>query len=380
MCSKRYEGFHRAMRYVNSMRGNDEQQGAVFSYLNPEERIPSDHPLRRIRAMVDRGLQELWAHFEALYARRGRPSIPPEKLLRALLLQILYSLRSERQLMEQINYNLLFRWFVGLNPDDAVWDATVFTKNRERMMQGEIAQRLLETVLGQAREHDLLSEEHFTVDGTLIEAWASRRSFVPKDPPPTQGTGARGKKLLRDTHVSTTDPEARLYKKSTAGEAKPSYLGHVLIENRKGLIVAACATQSSTTAEREAALGMLDERGRGAGPGRAETPPITLGADTLYQEEQFIAELRRRKVVPHVAEYAPNPQWPNWLTEAERCDPGFAISQKKRKLIEKVFGWGKLDSVLRQVKLRGRKRVDWWFRLLATAANLVRLVKLIPAV
>jgi transposase len=362
------------------MRGNDEQQGTVFSYLNPEERIPSDHPLRRIRAMVDRGLQEWWVHFEARYARRGRPSIPPEKLLRALLLQILYSLRSERQLMEQINYNLLFRWFVGLNPDDVVWDATVFTKNRERMMQGEIAQRLLETVLGQVREHDLLSEEHFTVDGTLIEAWASRRSFVPKDPPPTQGTGARGKKLLRDTHVSTTDPEARLYKKSTAGEAKPSYLGHVLIENRKGLIVAACATQSSTTAEREAALGMLEERGRGAGPGSAETPPLTLGADRLYQEEQFIAELRRRKVVPHVAEYASHPQWPNWLTEAERCDPGFALSQKKRKLIEKVFGWGKLDSVLRQVKLRGRKRVDWWFRLLATAANLVRLVKLIPAV
>jgi transposase len=380
MCSKRYEGFHRAMRYVNSMRGDDEQQGAVFSYINPEERIPSDHPLRAIRAMVDRALKELGVHFEALYARRGRPSIPPEKLLRALLLQILYFLRSERQLMEQMNYNLLYRWFVGLNPDDEVWEVTVFTKNRERLLQGEIAQRLLEAVLQQGRAHDLLSEEHFTVDGTLIEAWASRRSFVPKDPPPPVGTGAGGKKLLRDTHVSTTDPEARLYKKSTAGEAKPSYLGHVIMENRKGLVVAACATPSGAAAEREAALQMLEEMGRGADAASTPAPPITLGADTLYQEEKFIEELRRRKVVPHVAEYTANPHWPNFLTEAERHDPGFAISQKKRKLIEKVFGWGKLDSILRQVKLRGARKVDWWFRFLATAANLVRMVKLIPAV
>jgi transposase len=380
MCSKRYEGFHRAMRYVNSMRGDDEQQGAVFSYINPEERIPSDHPLRAIRAMVDRALKELGVHFEALYGRRGRPSIPPEKLLRALLLQILYFLRSERQLMEQMNYNLLYRWFVGLNPDDEVWDVTVFTKNRERLLQGEIAQRLLEAVLQQGRAHDLLSEEHFTVDGTLIEAWASRRSFVPKDPPPPVGTGAGGKKLLRDTHVSTTDPEARLYKKSTAGEAKPSYLGHVIMENRKGLVVAACATPSGAAAEREAALQMLEEMGRGADAASTPAPPITLGADTLYQEEKFIEELRRRKVVPHVAEYTANPHWPNFLTEAERHDPGFAISQKKRKLIEKVFGWGKLDSILRQVKLRGARKVDWWFRFLATAANLVRMVKLIPAV
>jgi transposase len=380
MCSKRYEGFHRAMRYVNSMRGDDEQQGAVFSYINPEERIPSDHPLRAIRAMVDRALKELGVHFEALYGRRGRPSIPPEKLLRALLLQILYFLRSERQLMEQMNYNLLYRWFVGLNPDDEVWDVTVFTKNRERLLQGEIAQRLLEAVLQQGRAHDLLSEEHFTVDGTLIEAWASRRSFVPKDPPPPVGTGAGGKKLLRDTHVSTTDPEARLYKKSTAGEAKPSYLGHVIMENRKGLVVAACATPSGAAAEREAALQMLEEMGRGGDAASTPAPPITLGADTLYQEEKFIEELRRRKVVPHVAEYTANPHWPNFLTEAERHDPGFAISQKKRKLIEKVFGWGKLDSILRQVKLRGARKVDWWFRFLATAANLVRMVKLIPAV
>jgi transposase len=362
------------------MRGNDEQQGAVFSYINPEERIPADHPLRAIRTMLDRALKELSVHFEALYARRGRPSIPPEKLLRALLLQVLYSLRSERQLMEQLDYNLLYRWFVGLNPDDAIWDVTVFTKNRERLLQGEVSQRLLEAVLQQAREHNLLSEEHFTVDGTLIEAWASRRSFVPKDPPPTVGTGGGGKKLLRDTHVSTTDAEARLYKKSRAGEAKPSYLGHVIVENRKGLVVAACATTASTTAEREAALEMLEEMGRGAEGMSPDTPSLTLGADRLYQEEKFIAELRRRKVVPHVAEYEPNAHWPNWLTEQERHDPGFAISQKKRKLIEKVFGWGKLDSILRQVKLRGARKVDWFFRFLASAANLVRMVKLIPAV
>jgi hypothetical protein len=282
--------------------------------------------------------------------------------------------------MEQMNYNLLYRWFVGLNPDDEVWEVTVFTKNRERLLQGEIAQRLLEAVLQQGRAHDLLSEEHFTVDGTLIEAWASRRSFVPKDPPPPVGTGAGGKKLLRDTHVSTTDAEARLYKKSTAGEAKPSYLGHVIMENRKGLVVAACATPSGAAAEREAALQMLEEMGRGGDAASTPAPPITLGADTLYQEEKFIEELRRRKVVPHVAEYTANPHWPNFLTEAERHDPGFAISQKKRKLIEKVFGWGKLDSILRQVKLRGARKVDWWFRFLATAANLVRMVKLIPAV
>jgi transposase len=362
------------------MRGNDEQQTVVFSYINPEDRIPTDHPLRQIRAMIDRALRELWAHFEALYAQVGRPSIPPERLLRALLLQILYSIRSERQLMEQIDYNLLYRWFIGLNPDDGVWDATVFTKNRDRLLEGEVSQRLLEAVLRQASEHQLLSEEHFTVDGTLIEAWASRKSFVPKDPPPSTGTGARGKKLLRDTHQSKTDPQARLYKKSTAAESCPSYLGHVLMENRSGLVVAACATQSSARAEREAALAMLDERGRSPDKITATTVPITLGADKHYQEEKFIAGLRQRKVIPHVAEYAANDKWPNWLSAEERQHAGFAVSQKKRKLVEKVFGWGKLDSILRQVKVRGRERVDWFFRLLVTAADLVRMRKLIPAV
>ena len=371
---------HRQLRYIDYMRGNDEQQGNVFSYINPEDRIPQEHPLRRIRQMTDTALRQMAHDFAPLYAAMGRPSIPPERLLRAMLLQFLYAIRGEALLMEQLNYNLLFRWFVGLNPDDEVWHATVFSKNRDRLLAGDIAQRFLDEVLQQAAQHDLLSDEHFTVDGTLMAAWASRRSFQPKDPPPTQGTGARGRKLLRDTHESKTDPDARLYKKSDAGQACPSYLGHVLIENRNGLVVAACATQSSATAEREAALRMLDGRGRSPQQVSASTPTITLGADKHYQEAQFVTELRRRQVVPHVAEYRENPKWPNSLTAAERQHPGFTISQKKRKLVEKIFGWGKADSVLRQVKLRGQAKVDWFFRLLASAANLVRLVKLIPAV
>lgn len=362
------------------MRGEDKQQTVMYSYIHVEDRISQNHPLRRIRAMVDSCLKELDRHFEALYARRGRPSIPPERLLRALLLQALYSIRSEIQLMEQINYNLLFRWFVGLNPDDEVWDVTVFTKNRDRMMAGEVSQKLLTEVVKQAEAQQLLSEEHFTVDGTLLQAWASRKSFVPKDQPPKKGSGWGGQKLLRDTHESKTDPEARLYKKSTAGESRPSYLGHVMIENRKGLVVAACATQSSTTAEREAALAMLDTRGRAPAQIDELTQAITLGADKLYQEEKFIVGLRQRKVLPHVAEYESNDRWPNWLTEEERQHPGFGISQSKRKLIEKVFGWGKLDSILRQAKVRGVKKVDWFFRFLMVAFNLVRMAKLMPAV
>ena len=341
------------------MRGHDGGQGEVFSYVPLEARIPREHPLRRIRQMVDVGLKDLWTHFEALYAKRGRPSIAPERLLRALLLQALYSIRSETQLMEQLDYNLLYRWFVGLTASEAVWDVTVFTKNRERLMEGEISQRLLESVVRQAQEKNLLSEEHFTVDGTMIEAWASRRSFEPKKDPPEKGSGARGRKLLRDTHESKTDPEARLHKKGAAEQARPSYMGHVMIENRNGLIVAARATQSSTAAEREAALAMLDERGRRPDKmDSASPPPITLGADKLFQEEAFIAGLRKRNVVPHVAEYEENRHWPNWLSESERRDPGMAISQRKRKLVEKVFGWAKQDSIARQVKLRGKKKVD----------------------
>jgi len=354
------------------MRGDDRQQLGVFSYVSAEDRIAKDHPLRAIRGMVDQALAGLSSHFDTLYAASGRPSIAPEKLVRALLLQALYSVRSERQLMEQLDYNLLFRWFVGLNMDDPIWDVTVFTKNRERLLRGEVAERLLLEVVEQAHARRLLSEEHFTIDGTLIQAWVSRRSFREKQDPPDRGTGARGRKLLRDTHESATDKDARLYKKSGAAAAVPSYLGHVLTENRNGLVVAAMATQSSTRAEREAALVLLDRMKRRNGS-------ITLGADKGYQEEEFVRQLRARRVVPHVAEYAPNPKWPSALTEAERNDPGFATSQRKRKLVEKVFGWAKLDRGLRQVKLRGLRRVDWTVQLLATAHNLRRMQTLLAA-
>ena len=338
------------------MRGDENQQPAMFSYVNLDRRVPSDHPLRAIRDMADQAWAELSAHFDALYARRGRPSKPPEQLIRALLLQVLYAIRSERQLMERIKYDLLFRWFVGLGIDEQEWDATVFTKNRDRLLGGEVSQRLLQAVLEQARSKKLLSEEPFTVDGTILEAWASRNSFVPQEPATVVGTGAGGKKCLRDTPESKTDPEARLYKKSTAGEAQPSYLGHGIIENRNGLVVTACATQSSTTAEREAALAMLDQMRLGAEHIPRTDRRITLGADKLYQERKLIEGLRRRQVVPQVAEYASSAHWPNFLTGAERNDPGFPVSRKKRKLLERVFGWGKLDSVMRTIKLHGLRR------------------------
>ena len=349
------------------MRGNDEGQGAVFSYLSAEQRIAADHPLRRIRSMTDAGLRELSPEFDKLYAAGGRPSIAPEKLLRALLLQVLYSRRSERLLMEEMNYNLLFRWFVGLEMDDPVWDVTVFTKNRERLIAGEVAHKFFQAVVKQAREAGLLSDEHFTVDGTLIEAWASRRSFVEKKEPPRRGTGARGRKLLRDTHESTTDPEARLFRRSQAAESRPSYLGHVITENRNGMVVEACVTQSSTKAEREAALAMLSAMGNGR-------RPITLGADKAYQEREFLEQLRRRRVVPHVAEYGGKARpWFGGLTAEERNDVGFQKSQKQRKRVEQVFGWIKQVAGMWQTKFRGRKRVEWMFRLAASALNLRRM-------
>ena len=315
------------------MRGDEEQQNEMYSYRTSEMRVPADHPLRALRPMCDEALRQLSPTFDQLYAAGGRPSIAPEKLLRALLLQVLYSRRSERLLMEEMNYNLLFRWFVGLAMDDEVWDVTVFTKNRERLIAGEVAQKFFLAVLKQARGSGLLSDEHFTVDGTLIEAWASRRSFEKKPEPPQRGTGARGRKLLRDTHQSKTDPEARLFRRSQAAESRPSYLGHVITENRNGLVVAACVTQSSSKAEREAAVAMLEQVSDGK-------RKITLGADKGYQEEHFIAGLRARQVVPHVAEYAVQSRhWPNWLRAEEREDPGFVQSQKKRKRVEQVFGW-----------------------------------------
>ena len=353
----------------------------MFSYLTLAQRIPMDHPAREIRALVDRALERMDAELEKLYSDTGRPSIAPERLLRATLLMVLYSIRSERQLMEQMNYNLLFRWFVGLEMDDAVWDVTVFTKNRERLIAGAISQKLLESVLVEAREHDLLSEEHFTVDGTLIQAWASARSFKEKSDPPAagSGSGSKGALLLRDKVESTTDPEARLYKKSKADKAVPAYMGHTLIENRNGLAVAAEASEAGNAAERETAIELLDRAIPPKGK-RASELDVTLGADTLYQEEKFIEALRERAVAPHVSEYTQESSnlGKNSLNEAERADPRRAISQRKRKLIEKVFGWAKLDSVLRQVKVRGLKRVDWFYRLAMAAYNLMRLRRLMP--
>jgi IS5 family transposase len=285
------------------------------------------------------------------------------------MLMVLYSIRSERQLMEQINYNLLYRWFVGLNPDDEVWDVTVFTKNRERLMAGEVSERLLGSVVEQARGHGLLSAEHFTVDGTLIQAWANRRSFAPKDPPPSRGSEG-GKPRLRDTHESRSDPEARLFKRSRWVQAVPSYLGHVVTENRHGLVVAACATQCSTRAEREAGLAMVD--------GLKRTGPITLGADNAYQERDFVEGLRRRGIVPHVAECPGAYRRVSHLLGEERAEAGFAVSQRARKLVEKVFGWGKQARPVKQMKLRGVRRVDWLFRLVMVTHNLLRLQKLIP--
>lgn len=360
------------------MRGDDEQQRGMFSYVTLERRIPLDHPLRQIRLLVDGALQRLDGEFDRLYSATGRPSIAPERLLRSSLLMVLYSIRSERQLMEQMNYNLLFRWFVGLEMDDPVWDVTVFTKNRERLIAGAVSQHLLSAVLEEAREHDLLSEEHFTVDGTLIQAWAAARSFKDKSDPPKPGAGSgyKGEVLLRDKVESKTDPDARLYKKAAADKAVPSYQGHALMENRNGLVVAAEASLAATVAERAMALRLLDHV-TGAADKRGDKP-ITLGADTQYQEATFIEELRKRKVAPHVSQYVEGNLGKNSLTEEERADARRTLSQKKRKLIERVFGWSKLDRPLRQVKLRGLKRVDWFYRLTIAAYNLVRMTRLIP--
>jgi transposase len=350
------------------MRGDDGQQDGVFSYVSLEQRVPSSHPLRVIRKMVDKALAELSERFDELYATTGRPSIAPEKLLRALLLQALYGKRSERLLMEELDYSLLFRWFVGLAIDDEVWDATVFSKNRDRLIAGEIASRFFVAVRGQLEQSGLLSDEHFTVDGTMLEAWANRRSFREKPDPPARGSGYGGTRLLRDTHESRTDPEARLYRKCNAGAAEPSYLGHVLTENDHGLIVAACVTEAGTRAEREAALALLDQCGRGK--------RRTLGADKQYQERQFVQALRARNVVPHVAEYEQGNLHKNSLRAEERNSPEFVQSQKKRKLVEQSFAWIKHWAGFRQVKLRSRRRVEWLFQIAAAAYNLVRMTRL----
>jgi transposase len=355
------------------MRGNQDEQEEVFSYIPLEKRVPQEHPLRKIRAMADRALQELSPWFDRLYAQSGRPSIPPEQLLRALILQALYTIRSERQLMDQIDGNWRYRWFVGLKADQAVWDVTVFTKNRERLLAGEVSRLFFEQVTEQARAGGLLDDEHFTVDGSLMEAWASRSSFAPKKDPPERGTGARGRKMFRDTHESKSDPEARMYHKSRWAPGRPSYLGHVITEERSGLVVGACVTEAIKRAEREAALAMIQTMARGDGA-------VTLAADRNYQERTFIEGLRALEVIPLIAEYKESKHWPNWLRASEREHPRYVTSQKRRRRIEKVFSWIKGVAGLQRTRFRGRRRVDWIFRLAAAAHNLVRMVKLLPAV
>jgi transposase len=359
------------------MRGADQKQGFMYSYVTMERRIRMDHPARKIRLLVDRALVCMDAALEAMYASRGRPSIAPERLLRAQLLMVLYSIRSERQLMEQLDYNLLFRWFVGLEMDDAVWDVTVFTKNRERLIAGQASQQLMVAVTEEARAHNLLSEEHFSVDATLIQAWASSQSFKEKKnpPPPGAGSGNKGTLLLRDKIESSTDPDARIYKKALADKAVPSYQGHALMENRNGLIVAAEASRSSNAAEREVALTMLDQVV--GSKWKRLGKKLTLGADALYQDNTFVGSLRERRIAPHIHEYRKGNLDMNCLTEKERKDPRRAISHKKRKLIERAFGWNKSDRPLRQIKLRGLTRVDWLYRLTMTAYNLTRMSRLV---
>ena len=360
------------------MRGPDTQQAGMFSYLSPEERVPATHPLRPIQQYVDTALTALSPQLAKLYAHTGRPSIAPEKLLRALLLQVLYSLRSERLLMEALQYNLLFRWFVGLDLDAPVWDVTVFTKNRDRLLAGQVATAFFEQILAQAKTHRLLSDEHFTVDGTLIEAWAGQKSFKRKSDaaprPPTDDPGNpsvdfRGERRTNATHASTTDPEARLYKKAAGQEAKLCFLGHVLMENRHGLVVNTRLTQATGTAEREAALAVVRER-----PGRQR---VTLGGDKNYDTHAFVQDLRAVQVTPHVAQHTTNRA--SAIDGRTTRHPGYAVSQQKRTRVEEIFGWLKTVGLLRKVKLRGLQRVGWLFTFAAAVYNLVRMRNLVEA-
>ena len=350
------------------MRGDDRGPDRMFSYIRPEQRVPADHPLRPIRDMVDAALRELSGEFGRLYSTVGRPSIPPEKLLRALLLQLLYSVRSERQLMEQLDYNLLFRWFVGLSMDDPVWDPTVFTKNRERLLRGDIARAFFERVLAQAQGQHLLSTEHFTVDGTLIEAWAGLKSFktkgarpTPPDDPGNPTVNFHGERRSNATHASTTDPEARLARKGNQHEAKLAYQGHVLMENRTGLVVDMCVTQATGTAERETALALAANLRPGA----------TLGADKGYDTRGFVEGLREFGITPHVAQNTTNRR--SAIDERTTRHAGYDVSQRVRKRVEEIFGWLKTVALFRKARHRGVRRVGWLFTFAAAVYNLVRI-------
>jgi transposase len=353
------------------MRGDDPRNDSMFSYVTPEARVRADHPLRPIRRMTDAALARLSPRFDRLYSTTGRPSIAPEKLLRALLLQLLYSIRSERLLMEELDYSVLYRWFVGLSMDDAVWDATTFTKNRDRLLAGDVADAFFAEVLAAIKQEGLLSDEHFTVDGTLLEAWASHKSFQPKDTPRTPPDDPKnptvnfhGQVRRNDTHQSTTDPDARLYKKAVGREAKLGYLGHLLTENRHGFIIDTAVTEASGTAERDAALAMLGEL-----PLTARR--LTVAGDKAYDTRAWVAAVRRMRITPHVAQnefgYGGSA-----IDARTTRHAGYRLSHRKRKLVEQAFGWLKTVALFRKLRHRGGPLVDWLFSFAAAAYNLVR--------
>jgi transposase len=349
------------------MRGDERLQGGMFSYVTLEQRVPQDHPLREIRRLTDVVLGSLSSAFDELYSASGRPSIAPEYVLRALLLQAFYSVRSERQLVEQLDYNLLFRWFVGLGMDDAVWNHAVFSKNRDRLLTSEVAQQFFAEVNKQAKR--FMPDEHFTVDGTLIQAWASQKSFRRKDGSDDDGTNFHGQQRKNETHESTTDPDARLYRKSYGKESHLAYLGHALVENRNGLIAAAMATQADGYAEREAALLLLEEKQKGS------SKRITVGADKAYDTRDFVTAARSLNVTAHVTKSEKGRR--SNMDRRTTRHPGYAISLSRRWLVEKSFGWLKQTGPIRQVKLRGLHKVDWIFVFSCAAHNLMRLPKLI---
>jgi transposase len=359
------------------MRGDDAICGRLFSYIDLEKRIRADHPLRVIRTIANAALKSLSDEFQNLYSPLGRESIPPERLMRALLLQAFYSIRSERQLVERIDHDLLFRWFVGLGIEDPVWDATTFTKNRDRLLEGDIAAQFLTAVLSQDKVKALLSSEHFSVDGTLLEAWGSLKSFRPKDgsgePPDPGRNGERdfhGEQRRNDTHASTTDPEARLFRKGPSKEARLCFIGHALMENRNGLIVGAMTTTASGHAERQAALTLI--------VAHADTAlPVTLGTDKGYDSADFVSELRDKTITPHVAQNTSGRR--SAIDDRTARDPGYPISQRIRKRIEEAFGWAKTVAGLRKMRHRGLLKVDWQFTLAMAAYDLVRLPKLLAA-
>lgn len=362
------------------MRGTDERSGALFSYVDLEARVPRQHPLRAIRELVNEALAALDGDFAALYTGFGRPSIAPEKLLRALLLQAFYSIRSERQLMERLEFDLLFRWFVGLGIDDAVWDHSVFSKNRDRLLEGDIAAKFLVSVLALPRVKSLLSSEHFSVDGTLIAAWASLKSFKPRashdddQPPPSSGgrnadVDFKGERRSNETHVSTSDPDARLYRKGPGQEAKLCFIGHALMENRNGIYVDARLTRVSGHAERLAALEMIEEHA-----GRPH--PVTLAADKGFDAADFVAGLREMNVTPHIAQ---NTSRRSAIDRRTTRHPGYTVSQRIRKRIEEGFGWMKSVGGMRKTKYRGLRKVGWAFTFSAAAYNIIRIPKLIAA-